>query len=420
MNVQPEFAAPKPLMSERRVGVIGAMLIALGPVSMALLTPAMPELVRHFGTTEAAVKMTISLYFAGFAFAQLVCGPMSDGLGRKPVTIAFMALYLAGTVLALLAPTIEILVAARVLQGAGAAVGVAISRAIIRDLFTDERAARIMNLMGIMLAAGPAFAPTLGGITMELAGWEALFVLMLAAGIGIILVTLVSLRETVRRDLSRFRPRALLRSYGALLADRYFMLSSITLACSVGVVYTLASVLPFILMGRIGMSPTGFGFGMLMQSGFFFIGSLVVRSLMGRFGAFRIVPAGLVFIGIGSLLTAILLRIDDPSFMTVMAPVGVYAFGIAFVMPAMSIAAMAPFPHMAGAAASMSGFLQMGAGLVGGMLAALFGDPVLAMATVVPAMGLVAILSYAFWTRLPVPVLARVVPVVPDRPDRPD
>ena len=116
-------------MSERRVGLIGALLTAVGPISMAVFTPAMPELVHAFGTTEAAVKLTLSLYFAGFAFAQLVCGPLSDGFGRKPVIVAFMGIYLVATLVAILAPTIYVLIAARLLQGVGAAAGVAISRA---------------------------------------------------------------------------------------------------------------------------------------------------------------------------------------------------------------------------------------------------------------------------------------------------
>src|SRR5690606_26606591 len=110
-----------PVMSERRV----ALLVAVGPLSMALFTPAMPELVSAFGTTEAAVKMTLSGYFGGFAAAQLVCGPLSDGLGRKPVVFGFMLVYLLASLLAVFAPNIESLIAARVLQGIGAAVGVA-------------------------------------------------------------------------------------------------------------------------------------------------------------------------------------------------------------------------------------------------------------------------------------------------------
>ena len=131
-------ATIKPLMSARRVSLIGAMLAAIGPVSMALYTPAMPEIVNAFGTTEAAVKMSLSLYFAGFAFAQLICGPISDGLGRRPVTVAFMAIYTVSSFLAVFAPDIETLIVARLLLGVGAAAGIAVSRAIVRDLFQHE------------------------------------------------------------------------------------------------------------------------------------------------------------------------------------------------------------------------------------------------------------------------------------------
>jgi MFS transporter, DHA1 family, multidrug resistance protein len=404
MNMQ-SVSPPVPVMTERRVSLIGALLVAIGPVSMALFTPAMPEIVHAFGTTQAAVKMTLSLYFAGFAFAQLVCGPLSDGFGRRPVTIGFMAIYLAASVFALLAPTIEMLIAARFLQGVGAAVGVAISRALVRDLFTNERSARIMNLIGIILAVGPAFAPTLGGLTMELFGWHAIFLLMVVMGLVVVAVTVFSMRETVVRDLSRISPSALVRSYGALLANRYFMLSSLVVAGTSGALYAQATVLPFIMMNRVGLTPSQFGIGMLAQSGMFFAGSLAVRALLSRVGAFRLVPVGLVFVGAGSLALAVVLRLQEPTFVNVMGPVGLYAFGIAFVMPAMMTAAMAPFPHRAGAASSLMGFLQMGFGLLGGSAAALIGEPVAALAAIIPLMGLLAILSWLAWRTLPEPAL---------------
>jgi len=213
MNVQTtQPVAPAPVMSELRVSIIGAMLVAIGPISMALFTPAMPEIVNAFGTTAAAVAMTLSLYFAGFAFAQLVCGPLSDGYGRKPVTIAFMGIYLVATVAAILAPTIELLIASRFIQGVGAAVGVAIARAIVRDLFTSERSARIMNLIGMILGIGPALSPTIGGVATELFGWHSIFAFMLLFGVAIILMVKFAMTETVVRDPSRIKPRALVRS----------------------------------------------------------------------------------------------------------------------------------------------------------------------------------------------------------------
>lgn len=405
MNMQPS-SPPTPVMSERRVGLIGAMLIAIGPVSMALFTPAMPELVKAFDTTEAAVKMTLSLYFAGFALTQLVCGPLSDGFGRKPVTFAFLSIYLAASLLALVAPSIDVLIAARFFQGMGAAVGLAMSRALVRDLFTHETSARIMNLIGLILGIAPAAAPTIGGITMELAGWHAIFAMMFAVAVAMMAVVHFFMVETVERDLSRIKPKALLQSYCTLLASRYFLLSSIVLAGTVGALYTQATVLPFILMERVGLTPPQFGIGMLMQSGMYFAGALAARWLMPRFRAAGLVPIGLAWIAIGSVALAVSLRLYEPTFFAVMAPVGFYAFGIAFVMPAMLTAAMAPFPHIAGAASSMSGFFQMGGGLLGGIICAMFSDPVIAMATVIPAFGLLAIVSWGAWSLLPEPVVS--------------
>ncbi len=361
-------------MSERRVSLLGALLVAIGPVTMALFTPAMPEIVRAFHTTEGAVKLTLSLYFAGFAFAQLVCGPLSDGFGRKPVTFAFISVYLVASLLALLAPTIELLIAARFLQGIGAAVGIAISRAIVRDLFTSERSARIMNLIGLILGVGPAFAPTIGGLTMQIAGWHAIFVVMFAAAVVIILVVHFAMVETVERDLSRIRP-ARWRRPTARCSSRYFVLASLVMGGTTGAIYAQATVLPFILMDRVGLTPAQFGVGMLMQSGAFFVGSLVVRCFAPHR---RLAPGAGGLVRSARRLGSASARDLAPPMpdSSVMGPVAFFAFGIAFVMPAMLTAALAPFPHIAGAASSMSGFFQMGGGLVGGTVAALIGDPV--------------------------------------------
>lgn len=396
-------------MNEMRVGLICALLVSIGPISMAVFTPAMTELVGAFDTTESMVKLTLSLYFAGFAVAQLFCGPLSDGLGRKPVTFGFMSIYLIASVGAILAPNIEMLIAARFFQGVGAAVGVAVSRAIVRDLYHSDQSARVMNLIGLIMGAGPALSPTIGGFLMGLFGWESVFVFMIASGIVVVAIIRFAMTETVIPDPSRIRPRVLLKSYRSLLTDRYFMSSSLVLAGGIGAFYTQATLLPFVLMGRVGLTAVEFGVGMLLQSGCFFTGGLVARGLMRRLGAYRIVPAGLVGVLAGSIALAIVLRIGEPTYLNVMGPVAFYAFGMAFIMPAMSTATVAPFPHMAGAASAFGGFLQMGGGLVGGLVAAAVGDPVFAMATVIPAMGMIAIASWAYWRTLPEPELARIV-----------
>jgi DHA1 family bicyclomycin/chloramphenicol resistance-like MFS transporter len=387
-------------MTARRVSLIGALFIAIGPIAMAMYTPAMSEVVSALGTTNGMVKMTLTLYFAGFATAQLIAGPLSDALGRRPVIIAFMGIFVAGSLLALVAPGIDTLMAARFVQGVGASAGVAISRALVRDLFQGDESSRIMNLMGIILALAPALAPTVGGLLVTHAGWRSVFVAMTLFGAVVIAVTIWGLRETVVPDRSRLNLRSLGRSYVTLAANRHFMTTSLTIAGAIGAIYAQATILPFILMQRLGLSPTEFGIGMLMQSGSFLAGSLVFRQLMRRHSAYRLVTPGLVFITIGSCLMLTLLA-GEPTFLRVMGPVAAYTFGIAFVMPAMSTAALAPFPRIAGAASSLMGFMQMGAGLLVGSLAALFADPVRALAVLIPMMGAVACLSYVFYRRHP-------------------
>src|SRR5690606_6021497 len=223
---------PAPLMSERRVSLICALIVVLGPSSLVLFTPAMPELATVFGVSESAVKMTLISYFVGFAMTQLVCGPVSDGLGRKPVILFFVIIYALGSCASLFAPTMEWLIAARFLQGIGASAGLAISRAIVRDMFTGESSARLMNTIGMIMGVAPALAPTFGGIILELFGWQAVFFVMLVLGIIVAVSVKIFLVETVTRDLSRIRPKSLFRSYNSLLRHAYFMSSSMVLAGS--------------------------------------------------------------------------------------------------------------------------------------------------------------------------------------------
>ncbi len=386
-------------MSERRTSIIGAFLVALGPVSMALYTPAMPELVRAFSSSEAAIKMTLSLYFAGFAFAQLVSGTLSDVIGRRRATLIFMAIYLVGSLMAALAPSIVVLLAGRLVQGIGASVGMTVARAIVRDQFTGTEAARIMNMIGMMLALGPAVSPTLGGLALGLFGWQSIFFLMVGFAAMACITVQFFMAETVTPDPSKGHLKPIVAAYRTLVSDSRFMSSTLVIGGAVGALYAWATMLPFVLINEVGLTPTEFGVGMLMQSGLFFSGTVVVRLLMRVFTPQALVPAGLVFIGAASLILAYTMHMLSPSFLSVMLPIGIYAFGIAFVMPYMMTAAMAPFPHIAGTASAMMGFIQMGSGLLGGALAAVVGVPALALGTIIPSFGLVCILSYVWYRR---------------------
>ncbi|AXS38838.1 multidrug effflux MFS transporter [Breoghania sp. L-A4] len=384
-----------PLMSHRRTSIIGAALVAIGPITMALYTPAMPVLADVFGTSVSMIKLTLTAYFLGFAVTQLVCGPLSDAFGRRPVTLAFLTLYLIASALAAFAPTIEWMLAARGLQGVGAAVGIAVSRAIVRDQYTGQTSARIMNTIAMMLALGPALSPTIGGLTLELFGWREIFLFMILYGVVLAAAVIFWLPETnVHIDRGRIRPSRLITNYTIVLQDPRFLRPTLLVGCTLGSIYSMATIIPFVIIDHVGLSPAQFGFGMMIQSASFITGTIVTARLLAKLDAQRLMPIGVAGMLLAACATAVLLGGWEPTFLSVMGPIGMFAFSLALVLPFCTTSALESFPTMAGAASALMGFIQFGGGFLGSMAAAAVGNPVLAMATVIPAMQVLGVAIY--------------------------
>ncbi|WP_245294695.1 multidrug effflux MFS transporter [Rhizobium rhizosphaerae] len=381
-------------MSARRTSLIGALLAMLGPISMSIYTPAMPELVRAFLTTPSEVKLTLSVYFGGFALAQLMAGPFSDAFGRKSATLAFLGINLAGSLACAFAPDIDTLIFGRMIQGIGASVGITVARAIVRDQFTGAEASRIMNLIGIMLAIGPAMAPALGGLALAAFGWRSIFFLLMGFSLMTMLAILVYLRETTVPDRTRARPGRLLRAYAEILRDGRFLAAVGVLGGAIGALYAQSTMLSFILIDRVGLSPTAFGLSMLMQSGFYFLGSVVLRLTARWTGGERAVQIGLLACGLGGVMILASVHLLTPSLLSIMVPVAFSAFGIAFLTPHMTTVALQSFPHIAGSASAMLGFIQMGCGFLGGLAASFVGTPLDAFGAIIPTMLFAAVVSY--------------------------
>ncbi len=389
-----DTAARPTIMTERRTTVIGALLTAIGPVSMAVYTPAMPELVRAFGTTEAAIKLSLSLYFGGFALAQLLAGPVSDAYGRKKASIAFLTIYVLGSLIAAMAVDVNWILAGRLIQGIGASVGVTVARAAVRDQFVGAQAARIMNMIGIILAIGPALGPTIGGLALSAFGWQSIFLLMIAFGGGALLTCIFVLKETAVPDRSRLQPVTLVKTYADLITDLRFLFPSLILGGSIGALYAQGTMLPFVLIDVVGLSPTKFGLGMLAQTGSYLGGSIVLRMVSGRISGPAAVSIGISFCGTGGLLMLLSVHLLDPTFLSIMAPVGICTFGIAFLSPHVVTAGLAAFPNVAGSASALMGFIQMGGGFLGGLTAATFASPLTSFGTIIPVMEFTAVAAY--------------------------
>ena len=384
-------------MSPTRTALLGALIVALGPISLALYTPAMPTLVDAFATDPSTVKLTITLYFLGFAFAQLVCGPLSDAYGRKPIALGFFSIYLSGSLLAVFAPTITWLLVARALQGIGAAAGVATSRAVVRDQFTGQASARIMNLIGLIFAIGPAISPSLGALLLRTLGWHSIFALMVVYGLVVVAVTIFAVSETNPNiNPAAARPKNILRSYVALARDRTFMRFSLIMSCAFGGLYTLPALLPFVLIDMLGLTPTQYGLATLIQTASYASGNLVTMQLLRRYEAVRLVPFGIGIFVMAAAILAIGLRIFPASLATIIGPTALWAFGSAWIVPGATTGALANAGSRAGAASAFMGFLQIGGGLAGTLLAALlFADAFQALINVMPVMAIAGAAGYA-------------------------
>ncbi|MGK2228650.1 MAG: DHA1 family bicyclomycin/chloramphenicol resistance-like MFS transporter [Devosia sp.] len=375
-------------MSARRTALVGGLMVAAGPLSISLYGPALPTIVSELGTTDAMGKLSLAVYFGAFALAQLVCGPLSDSLGRRKVTVLFLMFYVVGSLVAALGASVEMLLLGRVLQGIGVSVGVALSRAMVRDQFTGAESIRIMTLINLILTVAPAIAPTLGSVMLLFGSWHLLFLVMGAYGLGLIALTQWATREThpVAARVP-FRLGSVMRNYGALLTSSAFMIPGLVLALSFGGFYGFAALLPFVLIGEIGLSTFQFAMVMLIQTGSFIAGNVLAGYAASRLTGTRMVQVGLVLIGLAGIGFAIGLRLYPDAVLAVMLPVALWMLAMAFIGPSTTSAAMAGFGSIAGAAGAMTGVFQIGGGFVGSTLASLaFATASDALTTLIPVM----------------------------------
>ena len=383
-------------MSARRTSMVGAVLTMLGPFSLSIYTPAMPVLAEAFQTSDSAIKLSLSMFFGGFAFAILVSGPVSDAFGRRRAAMLFLSVYMIGSLLCAFAGDINMLLVGRLIQGIGASVGLTLGRVIVRDQFTGEPAARIMNAIGIILAVGPAIAPSLGGLILHFFDWKAIFLAMIGFGCLQFAMVWFVMAETTVPDRAKAHPLPLLRAYGRLVRSPHFMAASLLIATSAGTLYALASILPFVLIKVAGLTPAEFGIGMLLQTGCYTAGTLVFRAGLRWTTSRVLLRVGIVAIACGATATVISVAVFPISYLSVMLPVGCSAFAVAFVLPYAMNAGLLPFPDIAGSASAGMGFMQIGAGFVAGLAAASLGSPVLGFQIIMPVMGAIAITCF-FW-----------------------
>jgi DHA1 family bicyclomycin/chloramphenicol resistance-like MFS transporter len=381
-------------MSARRTALVGGLMVATGPLSLTLYQPALPTLVKDLSATDAGIQLTLTVYFAAFALAQLICGPLSDRYGRRSVGFGFFAIYVIGSLIAVAAPSLDVLFIGRFVQGFGVSAGVALSRAMVRDQFVGSEAIRILTLINLILTVTPAVAPTLGSVILQLGTWHHMFVVMAGFGLAILALLATNVRETLAEEARvPLRPAVIIGNYRRLLAAPDFVFPSLLLGLTFSGFHGFTALMPFLLIDGMGLTPFQFAMAMLVQTASFITGNLVVAYLSRRVSGQRLLVIALALLALSGLAFAVLPRLFPDSVLAIMAPVGIWMVGLAFISPAATTAAMAGFGAIAGAAGALTGFFQVGGGFVGSLAAGtLFADARSALVIQLPVVAVLVVL----------------------------
>jgi MFS transporter, DHA1 family, multidrug resistance protein len=343
-------------------------LVALGPMSTDLYLPSLPGLLRHFDADIAEVQLTLSVFLVGLAVGQLVYGPLSDRFGRRPVLLAGLILYVVASAICALAPSVPTLIATRLLQATGACAGPVVCRAVVRDVHGREGAARILSYMGAAMALAPALGPILGGFVEAWLGWRANFAILCIYGAVGLALTAAILPETApHRGESGGGLDAALRGYLGLLGQRVYIGFVLCCALAYGGIFCFISGSSFVFVDIIGLAPQLYGvcFGAIVLG--YILGTLMGGRLTRRIGVERLVRTGGLISAVGGLALLLSVWTTGASVAGILLPTVIYMVGTGLVLPNAMAGAIGPFPRMAGTAAALLGFVQMGLAAAGGV-----------------------------------------------------
>ena len=370
-----------------------AMLTALGPLSTDFYLPSLPEIARALGTDIAGAQATLSAFLFGFAAGQIVWGPLSDRLGRRPVLLIGLGLFLVMTLACAFAPSIEALIGARFAQALGASGPIVLGRAMVRDLYDGPRAGRELARMGMIMGLVPAVAPVVGGLLQNAFGWRATFIATLLVGLAVLAVVATIMPETIRRrSPEKLSLLAIFRGFGVLLQNpAYRVYVSLTSLAYAGL-FSFISGSSFVLIGIYGLTPPVYGlsFGCVVLG--YILGTILAQRLVGPRGLDGVIALGVACLAGGGIAMLVCVASGFGGPLGVIVPMAVYACGVGLTMPQSQAAAMMPFPDRAGAASSLTGLCQMLlSGCVGLLVGHLLKASALPLPLVMSAIGVAAL-----------------------------
>ena len=369
-------AAPRRFASESlAMTLLLTTLVAFGALSNNTYLPSFPSMAQSLGVPVAGVLLTLSSFFVGFALGQLIYGSASDRWGRRPILLWGLAAYTAASAICALAPDIETLIAARFVQGLAVASTQVLARAIVRDLFTPNRAARMLSVMAATFTLVPGFAPLLGGFMESAFGWRATFVLLTAIGVAVFIAVWRGLGESLAvPDARALDPARLAYNYKEILRNRVFIGYSFVFGFIFAGMFAFHSASSFVFIDLLGFRPETYGlFFMVVVLGYFG-GSVASARLTLRTGYRRLVAVGGIVSMIGGGIMVVLVLAGFRGWWVIVVPHFLFMIGTGLIMPNAIAGALAPFRETAGAASAMFGFLQQATGATMVALIGYFAD----------------------------------------------
>lgn len=376
-----------------RMALILGLLSAVGPFAIDMYLPALPDVAADLDTSEARAALTLTSYFIAFGLAQMVYGPMSDAVGRKLPLLLGVGVFLAATVASALAPTIGWLIAARAVQGFGAATLMVVPRAVIRDMATGPDAARMMAAIMIVISVSPMLAPLSGALIMAWGGWREIFAVLGLATLVSLALIVFALPETLppaRRQPVRLAP--MLTGARRLLGDRRFMGLTMIGGFAMSSFFVFLATASFVYTRQYGLSPTGFSLAFAINAIGFFSASQMAGRLAQSFGMERVISLAITGFLAMTLLLSLVVLSGFNALPVVVAGLFMANAALGLVMPTTMVMSLDPHPDIAGLASSLGGTIQMltGAAMIG--VTSPFIDN--SSATMVPAIALCAALAW--------------------------
>ncbi|MFJ2753097.1 Bcr/CflA family multidrug efflux MFS transporter [Streptomyces sp. NPDC087297] len=395
--------ATTPLKATRRTGLLVTFVLggltALPPLSMDMYLPALPQVTDALHSPAATVQLTLTACLAGMALGQLVIGPMSDKWGRRRPLLIGMVVYVLATAICALAPTTELLISFRLLQGLAGAAAIVIARAVVRDLYDGDEMARFFSTLMLISGAAPIIAPLIGGQVLRFADWRGVFLVLTVVGAVLTLMVWRGLGETLppeRRHTGGLG--SALRTMRGLLGDRVFAGYTLTGGFSFAVLFSYISASPFVVQEIYGASPQAFAllFG-LNSVGLILVGQINGKLLVGRVRLDKVLAVGLAVVTAAAV--ALLLMSTGVFGKVGLTPIAAALFvlmsAMGVVLPNTNAQALMRTPHAAGSASALLGTSSFLIGAIASPLVGIAGeDTAVPMAVVQLVCALLAVSAF--------------------------